>query len=144
MKSRTLHIEGLVNDFQCIKRAMGYAPGSGSAPKVTGSQWIVLVLLSRNPDISIKEVAGYMNISSSAATQLVESLVQAKHINRTEQAADRRSVNLNLSHSMADEIVRMKKDAVGRLVKVFSILSDDEFDHYIALTNKIAKNTLIK
>ncbi|MDB5188294.1 MAG: DNA-binding transcriptional regulator, MarR family [Candidatus Kaiserbacteria bacterium] len=141
MKARKTQIEGLVDNFQCIKRAMGYSPGKdGTAPKVTGSQWTVLVLLSRKPDLSIKEVAAFMSISSSAATQLVESLVQAKHIIRAEDTTDRRAVSLNLSRNMADKIVLMKKDAVERLMKVYSVLTDEELDRYVELNNKIAKN----
>lgn len=105
--------------------------------RITPSQWSVLIFMEQRRELSLKEVAEALRITSSAATQLINRLVENNHVVRKEHAKDRRAVSLSLSRKARNAVEKMKRHAVLQFLAIFGTLTGAEFDRYCALTEKI-------
>ena len=101
---------------------------------LTNSQWQVLNHVGKNKSISIKDLAGLLDITSSAATQIVDGLVNKGLLTRKRSIKDRRVLEITLSK---ESIVQMKK-SIKTVFPIFDVLDDAELNDYCRLTAKIA------
>ncbi len=136
MLTRNQTIERLMESFQAIKRKL--APKNTGLRSITPSQWCVLRIVSMKDHASIKDIASQMNVSSSAATQLVDCLVEHGHLTRSNNPDDRRSQHIGLSASARKEMHQLRKAQSKRLAQLFSVLDDRELAQYLRLSTKIA------
>jgi DNA-binding MarR family transcriptional regulator len=145
MINRKQKVEELLMDLQLLRRTMALqSTGSGDLPRITPSQWGVLMLIERKGGSTIKAVAKGLSMTSSAATQLVDGLVANGYLTRKEDTGDRRTISLTLSKKSKNHVDRMKKRALQKFLTVFKILSDREFDQYVALNKKIVQGSVSK
>jgi DNA-binding MarR family transcriptional regulator len=138
MTDRKQKVEALLADFRVLRRSMAFRMAvPGNVPRITPSQWGVLMSIEEHGESTIKDVAKALRISSSAATQLVDGLVASGYLIKESSTKDRRIVRLTLSKKTKAKVDRMKKHALQRFLKIFGVLSDAEFNRYIALNKKI-------
>lgn len=109
--------------------------------QVTFSQLRVLELISRSEPMSIKEIHQSINISSSAATQIVNELVKKKHVVRAIDTSDKRISIVRLSPKTKKSMISLNKKTLANVLSMFECLSDKEFKTYIELNMKIINNT---
>lgn len=147
MAKRKEQIEGIIEYMHAIKRKLasegGYFTGAGTK-HITPSQWFVLLMVERNKNIGVKEIAGLTGITSSAATQLINELVKKGYLVRKGKLEDRRALNIMLSGKSKKQIHFMKKQGLKKLIALFDILSDNELATYCELNKKIADKILGK
>lgn len=147
MENRKKQIEGVIECMHAIRRKIasegGYFTDTG-AKRITPSQWYVLLMVERNENIGVKEIAGLIGITSSAATQLINELVKKGYIIRKGKLEDRRALSIMLSDKSRKQIRSMKKQGFKKLIALFSILSDNELITYCELNKKIADKILGK
>src|SRR5665213_3615327 len=140
MNDRAQHIEQLSESFQAIRRTLA-AKMSISSDKnlrsITPSQWGVLRIFTTKDHVSIKTIADMLAISSSAATQLVDGLVENGHLKRKDDPDDRRSQYIELSGSAKKQMSLLRKSRLKRLSDVFAALTDKELQQYLLLTRKV-------
>lgn len=142
MTNRKEKFEEFLKGFQSLRRTMAFKPvGPQKMPRITPSQWGVLMLLQER-DASVKDVAESLQVSSSAATQLVDGLVKSGYVQRDEHAEDRRAVALTLTKKTKEHIETMKSHASAKFLKMFEGLNDKEFNQYVALNRKIISTFL--
>ncbi|MFT4039278.1 MAG: MarR family transcriptional regulator [Thermomicrobiales bacterium] len=92
-----------------LSRAMHCAVGELSAElQITPGQVKVLLHLSRKPQMTVGEIADALSVSMPAASELVDRLVDAGHVTRGADPADRRRVLV----SAAPEAARITKELV--------------------------------
>lgn len=145
MLNRKQKIEELLEDFGSLKRVMVFRGFDiKKMPRITPSQCNVLMLIEQRGVCSVKDVADALGISSSAATQLVDGLVEGTHVTRSENAQDRRAVSITLSKPIKSKIKAMKRHMAQKLLAVFELLTDAEFSQYCALNKKIVQGFLQK
>lgn len=145
MTDRTQKVEGLLADFQSLKRTMAFRmPGSADMPRITPSQWGMLAFVEHQGESTVKSAAKALGITSSAATQLVDGLVASGYLVREASAKDRRTVILTLSKRSKNSVEKLKKYALQKFLKVFKALDDREFEQYLALNKKIVRGFLGK
>src|SRR5665213_934079 len=138
MTNRKHKIEALLSDFQALRRAMSLkSVKAAGSPRITPSQWGVLTLIELHGKSTVKEVSSALNITSSAATQLVDPLVKSGYLMRKTSTEDRRNVILTLSTKSKKQVDGMKKHALQRFLKVFKVFTDKEFNLYVALNKKL-------
>lgn len=145
MMQRRKQIEKLLENIQVLKRKM--LSGSACYLKgghVTASQWLVLQYLRKNEGATIKEVARTLDMTSSAATQLVEPLVQKGYIARKTSSGDKRALNLSLSEKSKKRMEVLRKKRILDMEHVFDMLTDVEFESYCRLLDKIAEGLVYK
>lgn len=121
-----------------------HAHGTITVPRVTPSQWGVLMFIEQQGESTVKDVARTLGITSSATTQLVDGLVSSGYVTREASDEDRRTVILTLSKKTRAQVDKMKKEGLRKFLELFKSLNDKEFDQYILLNKKIIDKLLKK
>lgn len=143
MTTRKQQVEELLTGFQSLRRRMVFhSANKGPMPRVTPSQWGVLMLIEQHGTSGVKEISRALGISSSAATQLIDGLVENGYVVRGMSPQDRRAVTLTLSKQSKHQVGRMRKDALQKFLVIFKALNDKEFEQYVALTKKLVQKNL--
>ncbi len=138
MTDRKQKTEELIEGMGLLRRYMVFRDiDFMKTPRITPSQFSVLFLIGQHSESSVKEIAEVLHISSSATTQLVDRLVKNGYVERREQVEDRRAVALTLSKKTKDIVEKMRKQMVQKILEVFEVLSNREFDQFCAIHNKI-------
>lgn len=140
MQNRKEKIEQLAENIHSIRRrtALTFAHCAGG-PRITPSQWGALMLIEQGAGTTTKDVAAALKISSSATTQLIDGLVANGYVAREEHSVDRRKSILSLSRATKNHIAKIKSQVVREMEKTFGVLSDREFDQFLALTQKLVR-----
>ncbi|WP_249872202.1 MarR family winged helix-turn-helix transcriptional regulator [Oceanobacillus saliphilus] len=99
---------------------------------VTVVQLQILKLLSQEPNLSLQELTGKMNISKSTVSSTVDRLVKASYIEREQSLTDRRSIVLNLT------VLGKKKEIEGnqlfqKRLKDLNDISDEDTEKLLEL-----------
>lgn len=97
----------------------------------------LLYMLARTKEMTIKEIAAAMFITSSAATQMVENLVGQGLLERSDDPNDRRVVRVSLTTAGKKNFSIFKKTHIGRIGSVLKKLSNEEIKMLIQLRNKL-------
>lgn len=145
MTNRKQSIEEFLESMNSFKRNMEFRGiDSPSSPRITPSQWGVIMLIVQRSEVSVKDVSQALHISSSAATQLVDGLVESGYVTRKEYAKDRRKVVLTLSKKTKTQVEKMKGRMVEKFLTMFELLTDKEFEQFFTLNKKITDSFLKK
>jgi DNA-binding MarR family transcriptional regulator len=105
--------------------------------QITHSQWLVLQLVKKNVNTSIKDLAGILGITSSATTQIVDSLVNKELLFRKRNPEDRRVIKVTLTEKSSIQLDSLKSKSFSTLASLFDALNDDELLKYCELSSKI-------
>jgi DNA-binding MarR family transcriptional regulator len=105
--------------------------------RLAPSQWLVLHQVGHQNGIGVKELAASLGITSSAATQLVDSLVKKGLLIRQPSEEDRRALRLTLPEESRKRIDTMMAHRLERMVAIFGVLDDAEFQNFLDLINKV-------
>ncbi len=116
-----------------VFHAKPLAPGLCATPAQMG----VLVAIVKAGLTGIKEVAAEFRMSPSAATQLVDGLVDAGLLVREEDAKDRRKIRLTVTPSGLTVLAKARKERLRSLSQVLKPLTDAELKQLAALQRKI-------
>ena len=145
MTDRKQKIEELIENLHSLKRAMVFGASSDmNIPRITPSQWGVLMFIEQRDGTTVKDIANTLKITSSAATQLVDGLVVNRYVVRKNSESDRRTVILTLSKNTKMQVDKMKKQALEKFLNFFDVLNDKEFNQYILFNKKIVEKILKK
>jgi DNA-binding MarR family transcriptional regulator len=145
MINRKQKVKELLENFYSLRRMMVFHTSSRlKIPRITSSQWGVLMFVEQRNESTVKDVAQALGISSSATTQLVDGLVASGYIVRKTSTEDRRTVALTLSTKTQKQVEKMKKEGLQKFLKLFEVLNDKEFDQYLLLNKKIVEKLFKK
>jgi MarR family 2-MHQ and catechol resistance regulon transcriptional repressor len=138
MTNRKKLIEEIMASFHAMRNKMySHVAQSGSKDCITHSQLFVLAIIEQHRNIGIKEISKKLNISSSAATQLVDGLVENGYVIRKADSKDRRALQLDLSTKGRRHITGLKNKRTKTMVALFDVLNDKELEIYLNLHRKI-------
>jgi DNA-binding MarR family transcriptional regulator len=138
MEDRRKLIEKAVESIYAIKKKIGVEMHLHfNTMRITHSQWIVLHLVKNKVNISIKDIAGLLGTSSSAATQVVNILVNKGFLFRKRNPDDRRTLKIALTEKSNAEFDSIKNKSFSILSSLFDTLDDYELLKYCELSSKI-------
>lgn len=140
MTSRSEHIQAIYKNFHAIKR--GFAGGSRFSHRhfgVTMTQASILMLLMHDGRKTMGEIAAALGVSKSAATQLLDGLIEQDFVVRTPDEDDRRVVYIELSPQGTRHFKRVRRGGMGRMTQMFDLLDDTELEQIEAITAKLAE-----
>ncbi len=143
MTKRKKILENILNNFQIIKNNMYGQFAIESGRHITHSQWFVLSIIEKIDKASVKDIAKILGITQSAATQLVNGLVDNKYVARKLNEKDRRETDLFISKKGRKELLVMKKKQIAMAAVFFKVLNEKELRQYLKIQNKIL-SSLIK
>ena len=138
-------IEKILENINAIKRVIASEMHTFfNEISITHSQWIVLHFVKKNRNINIKDLANLLDTTSSAATQIVNGLVNKGLLSRRRNPDDRRTLKIELSEKSKNQFDSIKNKSFKTLSSLFDVLDDDELSKYCELNNKIANKILLK
>jgi len=105
--------------------------------KLSRPQMVVMYFLSEGGSKSIKDIAEIMNISSSAATQMIEGLVRNGFLERVVHPTDRRSVQISISKVGKKKFDEFKIQMLRQMQNLLATLTDAEIDLLMKIPEKI-------
>jgi len=104
---------------------------------LTVVQMQVLLSVMAHQPVTVKRLAELRNISSSAATQAVDLLVNKGFVTREQDLADRRSTLMRLSPDYQHRVSEFMDNVGSDFDVVFKVLSNDEIAELARLCEKI-------
>jgi DNA-binding MarR family transcriptional regulator len=144
MINRKIILEEFLEDIHVVWHKLMTAHSFQKKVSITPSQGFVLRFVCKNNSTNAKKIADSLNITSSAATQLINGLVENGYLTRKENTKDRRISHLFLSKKAENLFKEFNNQSIKKMVQVFSVLTDDELIQYTNINRKIIKNTINK
>jgi len=142
MPSRKQTISKILGSFQIIRRALLQQVAEQqscqeSKDSVSLAQQMTLLTVAARGAISVKDIAKARMISSSAATQAVNSLVEKGLLVRSQDAQDRRATVVSLGPRYEQMVASRTENAATCLIPVFDALTREELEEYERLNRKL-------
>jgi len=101
--------------------------------KITLPQFFVLSHLDRHNASKMNELAKVMDVTTAAATGIVDRLVRYGYIVRAYDPKDRRVVNIRLTQKGSDMVKRICRQRRDVTSEVFGKISKEERENYLAI-----------
>lgn len=136
-------IQQFFETLTTVHRLVGDARGATHGQKERRNkerrqpQTELLYILSRMKELTIKQIAAKMYITSSAATQMVEALVRQGFLQRNDDPKDRRVVRVKITPQGKAYFIRFKKGHLARVDHVLKRLNDKELQTMVDIRNKL-------
>ena len=136
-------VEEVLEDIRTtVRRIFTASRADMSENAIPRSQAIVMHIVSANPGIKVKDVAINLDISPSAATQLIDTLVKDGIIVRRTSETDRRVVCMELSKEGKVRHRKYRSFQLARLNPILDVLTDDELLELGRLHRKIHSSVI--
>ena len=140
MATRTKELQDILEGFHTFKRGIeATILCSGGNFHITNSEWLVLDIISREGGVSIKMLSTELGISSSAATQTVNTLVKNGYAMKQSLKEDGRVTVVILSPKTEKALKKLRTHVLRNMTKVFSVLDDKEFATFHTLQLKLIR-----
>jgi DNA-binding MarR family transcriptional regulator len=137
--NRKKNIEEIHQSFEKCRRMLFNMNHIGlKTLPFTPAQGQVLFIIKHKGEMSLKDLADHLGVTSSAATQLVDSLVANELVTREVNQTDRRTVTIGLSEKSKSQFSAFKKEGMAQITNLFDVLSDTELSELNRLVNKIS------
>ena len=102
------------------------------------AQLSMLFMLFYHPDASAKEITGFLGISKSAISQVIDPLADKKLVSRDNDTKDRRIIRLNLTPKGRATIGKLIKLKSAGMRSALENLTLSELQQLYALHQKMA------
>jgi len=101
--------------------------------KITLPQFFVLSHLDKHSGSKMNELAKVMDVTTAAATGIVDRLVRYGYIVRAYDPKDRRVINVRLTQKGSDMVKRIGRQRRDVTSEVFGKISKEERENYLAI-----------
>lgn len=133
-----VEIEALFSTMMQLRKLMAQrAEESHEQRAATMLQFSALHFLIDNKKGTVKELAQFLNLSKSSATQLVERLAKADYVIRMEDAEDRRITRLNITQSGKEKAEELKEKIKLKMSKIFSKIEKKDIQELIRIQTQL-------
>ncbi len=133
-----VEIEALFSTMMQLRKLMAQrAEESHEQRAATMLQFSALHFLIDNKKGTVKELAQFLNLSKSSATQLVERLAKADYVIRLEDAEDRRITRLNITQSGKEKAEELKEKIKLKMSKIFSKIAKKDIQELIRIQTQL-------
>jgi DNA-binding MarR family transcriptional regulator len=110
---------------------------------ITPHHFEIIRLLEEEGTLHVAEIGERLHIAKAQMTQLIDKLTDLNLIERQPDKADRRIVNITLSHQGKIILTEHKKKVKAAIQETMSYLSDEELDDVSNSLRKL-RDILIK
>lgn len=139
-KNREDLIKEIFENMIFIKKKISksFSPADCNVPP---AQAIVLHIVASHDSLSIKGIAEILQISSSAATQMVDALVKSGLLVREADTKDRRTLKISLTDQGKSKFEELKRLKLENMRQTLSPLSDQDLKTFHELMWTIMNST---
>ncbi len=140
--NRQQHIETIFQNFHAIKRAFSHSSRfSNEHFGVTMTQASALMLLMHEGGKTMGEIAAALGVSKSAASQLLDGLIEQGFVDREQSEDDKRVVRVSLSDAGYRHFKQVREQGGQKIAELFDLLNDEELVQIESITSKLARKT---
>lgn len=100
--------------------------------ELTMTQFPILRTLSKQPGVSLGDLAERLGLRPPTVSRLVDGLVERGWVARTQSAADRRLVALSLTEAGTEMMREGRRAGLLKLAERLAVLDDDEASRVVA------------
>ena len=133
-------IQDIIETMARCQRPAGFS--NWTKIGLSHAQTGMLFMLSYHKHLQIKQIAEYLGISKSAASQMVESLAKKELVSRTIDPKDRRIAYISLTDRGRQVFKKMHKLKFAGLRSRLDSLSTNELNTLSDLAHKMAVQTV--
>lgn len=137
MINRKKIIEELWQNMHAMRHKLMVGYTAQKEISITPSQGFVLRFVAENNSANVKAITQVLHITSSAATQLVDGLVDNGYLVRRGNPDDRRVIALLLTEKAKKLFKEFQKQGFQKMTKLFNALTDEELSQYAFLNKKL-------
>ena len=132
-------IERLISGMMNMRQADRDAGHNGILQKhgLSSPQMPVVMLVAQAGQVSVKDIASRFNITSSAATQLVQTLIRHDILRKTTDTQDRRVVRIEFTAKGKRTFSALRSNMLVEIEKVFKPVPDRELTEMISSFEKV-------
>lgn len=106
---------------------------------LTYSQFRILAAIRKNPDVSQKNIADFLDMTESAVSRQMEFVVDREFVKKTENKKNRRQHVLALTTSGKDQLQKAFKTLDAKFEEVFDVINQDEREVLASAFAKLLK-----
>jgi DNA-binding MarR family transcriptional regulator len=106
----------------------------------TMMQFHTLYYLKKNPNVTLSEVAKYLNASLSSTTQLIERMHKSEFLNRVHDENDRRAIRITLTDEGEKKLSQISEAKKDRMKQLLKNLSDEDVTELAKIQKKMIEN----
>lgn len=108
------------------------------------SEFKCLRAFRRDTEMSVKDIAHRMNLTSSRLTRIIDGLVKKRFVTRHIDPDDRRIINVRLTRQGETVAKKVTSDCIHVYEQVLGIMNAKEHDRIIQAVNELADVMQIK
>lgn len=105
--------------------------------KITLPQFLILDLLSRQDESRMSDIARFMEVSTAAATGIVDRLVKYGYAARVFDSRDRRIIKMRLTFRGAALVKRINRQRRQMVINIFGKISSEDRRDYLRILMQI-------
>lgn len=105
--------------------------------KITLPQLAILDLLNRLGELSMSDMARFMNVTTAAMTGIIDRLVRDGYVMRMPDPDDRRVIKIKLTAKGSKAVKNILEQRRRLITKIFGVLSRDEREEYLKILTRI-------
>jgi len=105
--------------------------------KITLPQLAILDLLNRLGELSMSDMARFMNVTTAAMTGIIDRLVRDGYCMRIPDPDDRRVIKIKLTAKGSSAAKNILEQRRRLITKIFGVLSRDEREEYLKILTRI-------
>lgn len=103
-----------------------------AAKDISKREFVLVVLVGKNGEMIMREIADHLSIPMSTATGIVDKLVEKDYLQRNHSSEDRRIVKVDLS-SAGKEVFKLMNESMHVFCETtLCKFSDDEQEQFVS------------
>jgi DNA-binding MarR family transcriptional regulator len=128
-------VQGLMQDI--VKGFLKRESNDLIRGRITMPQFFVLSCLQKKDRVKMSEIAGFLRVTTAAATQLVDRLVRSGHVARDYDPADRRVIRVRLTAKGSRLVQEVRVQKRQSIIEIFGKMSEKEREDYLRILQRI-------
>jgi len=138
-KTREELLQSLIEKMSCVMKNMRAKHDFPFGEfKLSRPQVMILFYIAKNKgNVSSKDLAAVLNVTSGAITQFMKKLVDKGLVKREEDPKDRRVLRISLTEAAKEKFFTFRKDYYKAVSPIFKELDETEIGQFINLLEKI-------
>jgi len=105
--------------------------------KISLPQRFIMEFLDRNQGSKMKDLARFMNVTTAAATGIIERLVRDGYVVRVFDPNDRRIIRVRLTSKGSELVKRFDRQRRLTVIRVFGKISEKDREDYLRILGQI-------
>jgi len=111
--------------------------------KITLPQCLILMILDKEGELKMSDLASSMNVTTAAMTGTVSRLVASGFVLRLDDPKDRRVIRVKLTAKGSHLVDKLRQQRREMIIRLFKDISADDRQNYLRILTQI-KDALLK